>query len=354
MNAPGRNLPSSKATRKKTNHRESSTSSKRVAILVDEGLALFELGCAVELFALPRPEIPNWFQTEVVSFNPAMLNATGGLQVQTKTVSCLSNYDLLIIPSWPINLPVSSEIKGAVLDFYDSGGKVVSFCSGAFLLGEIGLLDERRAITHWRYANEFKQRFPNTEYIGDVLYLYDGQIGCSAGSSAAIDLGIEVIRAEYGYQVANQVARRLVLAAHRSGGQSQFVETPVPKIQNHFSETLDWAIQNIDSPLQVNQLSEKANMSRRTFDRHFRKTLNMSPKEWLIHQRLERAKTLLENSNQNIDNVAYNSGFETPIAMRHNFRKYLKISPGNYRKQFSSRATVGLLGRPHCLDPLLI
>jgi AraC family transcriptional activator FtrA len=342
VNVLRRNQPSLKATRKQTNHREPNKSSKRVAILVDDGLALFELGCAVELFALPRPEIPNWFQTDVVSFNPAMLNATGGLQVQAKTVSCLSNYDLLVIPSWPVDRPVFGDIKRAVIDFFNSGGKVVSFCSGAFLLGEVGLLDGRRAITHWRYANEFKQRFPYTEYVDDVLYLYDGQIGCSAGSSAGIDLGIEVIRAEYGYQVANQVARRLVLAAHRSGGQSQFVETPVPKIQNHFSETLDWAIQNIDSPLQVNQLSGKANMSRRTFDRHFRKTLNMSPKEWLIQQRLERAKSLLENSSQDIDNVAYNSGFETPIAMRHNFRKYLKISPSNYRKQFFSGASVSL------------
>ena len=332
--------PRQNAIRKKAINRATKDNSKRVAILVDEGLALFELGCAVELFALPRPEISNWYQTEVVSFNPNMLNATGGIQVQAKAVGCLSNYDLLVIPSWPINRPVSNEIKSAVRDFFDSGGKVVSFCSGAFLLGEAGLLDGRKAVTHWRYANEFKQRFLNTEYVDDVLYLYDGQIGCSAGSSAAIDLGIEVIRAEYGYQIANQVARRLVLAAHRSGGQSQFIEAPIPKNQNHISETLDWVIQNIDSPLEVNQLAEKANMSRRTFDRHFRKTLNMSPKKWLIQQRLERAKSLLENSSQNIDNVAYNSGFETPIAMRHNFRKYLKISPSNYRRQFSSSATV--------------
>lgn len=342
MNVLRKNLIGSKAARNKTTHRESSKNSKHVAILVDENLSLFELGCAVELFALSRPEIQNWFQTEVVSFNPDMLKATGGLKIQAKTVNCLSIYDFLIIPSWPINQPVPSDIKRAVLDFFNSGGKVVSFCSGAFLLAEIGLLDGRRAITHWRYANEFKQRFPMTEYVDDVLYLYDGQIGCSAGSSAALDLGIEVIRDEYGYQVANQVARRLVLAAHRSGGQSQFVETPVSKIHNHFSGTLDWAIQNIDSPLQVNQLSDKANMSRRTFDRHFRKTLNMSPKEWLIQQRLERAKSLLESSIETIDYVAYKSGFETSTAMRHNFRKYLKISPSNYRKQFSNGAALGL------------
>jgi len=306
----------------------------RVAILVDEGLALFELGCAVELFALPRPEIPDWYQTEVVSFSTQPLNATGGLQVQPKVVSCLSAYDMLIIPSWPINRPVPEAISLELKHFFSSGGEILSFCSGAFVLGEVGLLDGRRSITHWRYADEFKQRFPATEYVEDVLYLYEGNIGCSAGSSAAIDLGIEVIRSQYGYRIANQVARRLVLAAHRSGGQSQFVEAPVPKPASQFSETLDWAIEHIGETIEVSQLADQANMTRRTFDRHFRKTLNMSPKEWLIGQRLERAKTLLESTEKNIDVIAHHSGFETAMAMRHNFRKYMNLSPSSYRKQF--------------------
>jgi AraC family transcriptional activator FtrA len=198
------------------------------------------------------------------------------------------------------------------------------------------LLDGRRGVTHWRYADEFKSRFPLTEYVENVLYLYEGKIGCSAGSSAAIDLGIEVIRIQYGYQIANQIARRLVLAAHRNGGQSQFVEAPIPKQTSHFSETLDWAIQHIEQSIEINQLADKANMTRRTFDRHFRKTINMSPKEWLIQQRLERAKTLLESTGQNIEIIAHHSGFETAMAMRHNFRKYLGVSPSIYRKQFSS------------------
>lgn len=313
---------------------------KRVAILVDEGIALFELGCATELFALARPEIDHWYQTEVVSFAQDPLNATGGLLIHPRILSDLSAYDMVVVPSWRIERKVPVAITVALTAFFESGGRVISFCSGAFLLGEVGLLNNRSATTHWRYADAFKERFKSSKYVEDVLYIYDGQIGCSAGSSAAIDLGIEVIRHDYGYQTANQVARRLVLAAHRSGGQSQFVETPLPKNKSHFSETLDWAILNIHSPLDVNQLAEKANMTRRTFDRHFRKILNMSPKEWIIQQRLERAKSLLESSTQNIDHVAYSSGFETPIAMRHNFRKFLKISPSHYRKQFASAALV--------------
>lgn len=310
----------------------------QVAILIDEGAALFELGCAVELFALPRPEIPNWYQSEVVSFSNQPLSATGGLLIQPKVVSSLSGYEMLIIPSWPINRAVPEIISVELKRFYQAGGKMISFCSGAFLLGEIGLLDGRRGVTHWRYADEFKARFTSTEYVDDVLYLYEGNIGCSAGSSAAIDLGIEVIRTQFGYQIANQVARRLVLAAHRSGGQSQFVETPVPKETSYFSETLDWAIQHINQSIEVNQLADKANMTRRTFDRHFRKTINMSPKEWLIYQRLERAKSLLESTDQNIEVIAHHSGFETAMAMRHNFRKYLRLSPSSYRNQFASRA----------------
>jgi AraC family transcriptional activator FtrA len=307
-----------------------------VAILVDDGIALFELGCAVELFALPRPETKNWYKTEVVSLSEQPLNATGGLTIQPKVVSDLSAYDMLIIPSWSLQRAVSKRISDAVTALYQRGGRVLSFCSGAFLLAEIGILDGKQAITHWRYAEAFKRRYPAIQYVEDVLYLYDQRLGCSAGSSAAIDLGIEVIRSDFGYHVANQVARRMVLAAHRGGGQSQFVETPLPKKASGFSSTLDWAVRNIDQPIDVNLLAEKANMTRRTFDRQFRKSIDMSAKEWLIHQRLDRAKSLLETSATNIEQVAFSSGFETATAMRHNFRKYLSVSPSDYRKQFAS------------------
>jgi AraC family transcriptional regulator, transcriptional activator FtrA len=313
--------------------------SHKVAILVDNNLALFELGCAVELFALPRPEIANWYQTEVVTFASSNLQATGGLTLAAKQVTDLANYQTLVIPSWPVKTKAIESMLGAIIGFYQNGGRILSFCSGGFLLAQTGLLDGKSAITHWRYADEFKQSFPQVKYIEDVLYLYDGQLGCSAGSSAAIDLGIEVIRQDFGYQIANQVARRLVLAAHRSGGQSQFVETPLPKDSSQFSATLDWAIENINQSLDVGQLADKANMTRRTFDRHFRSTLNMSPKEWLIQQRLERAKSLLETTQHKVDQVAYQSGFESAMSLRHNFRKYLRLSPTDYRKQFFRQAS---------------
>ncbi len=307
----------------------------RVAILTTTHIALFELGCAVELFALPRPEFEHWYQTDVVRFSDEPQKATGGIGISTTKVDNLKRYDMLVIPSWPIDQKVSSRISRAVLSLHKRGGKIISFCSGAFLLGEIGLLDGKKATTHWRYAEQFKKRFIQTLYVDDVLYLYQDAIGCSAGSSAAIDLGIEVIRDDFGYIVANQVARRLVLAAHRSGGQSQYVEFPVARDAACFSATLDWALNNIANSIDIETLASKANMTRRTFDRQFRRTLDMSPKEWLISQRLIRAKSLLEMTTQNIDMIAYNSGFETAMTLRHNFRKYLKTSPSRHRKDFS-------------------
>jgi AraC family transcriptional activator FtrA len=211
----------------------------------------------------------------------------------------------------------------------------VSFCSGAFLLAELGLLDGRKATTHWRYAEFFKARFPSVHYVDDVLYVYDGKIGCSAGSAAALDLGIEIIRQDFGYKIANQVARRLVLSAHRQGGQSQFVETPVLQSPGQFAKALDWALKHLSEAIDVNNMAERANMSRRTFDRKFRSSLNQSPKEWLTTQRLNLAKELLEMETANVEKVASLCGFESAITFRHHFRKNIGVSPGQYRKQFN-------------------
>ena len=308
---------------------------KKVAILTYDKLALFELGCAVELFALPRPEIKNWYQCEVITFNQSPMNATGNIKIQAKLVESLNSYNMLIIPSWPVKQSqVPQTLKQEIQSFHQRGGRLVSFCSGAFLLAELGLLNNKRATTHWRYAELFKQKYPLVKYVDDILYLYQGQIGCSAGSSAAIDLGLQVIREDFGYEICNQVARRLVLSPHRDGGQSQFVETPIEKRPNKFATTLDWAVDNLTACLSVSDLAAKANMSRRTFDRKFRAALNLSPKEWLTLQRLNLAKSLLETGNDSIELVAIQSGFENVLTLRHNFRKHLKLSPSQYRSQF--------------------
>ena len=309
----------------------------KAAILMFDQTALFELGCAVELFALPRPEFKQWYQAEVIRFNPYSAIAAGGLQLNCKVVSHLNDYDLLVIPNWSTdNDAIDQTMSDAIKSFCAKGKRIISFCSGAFLLAQLGLLDQRSGITHWRYANEFKQRFPHVKYVNDVLYVFDGQIGCSAGSSSAIDLGLEVIRQDFGYEAANTVARRLVLSAHRKGGQTQFAEIDIKSHSTQFSKALDWALNNMTQPLNINDLAQKANMSRRTFDRKFKASLNITPKEWLTYQRLNLAKSLLEKHSFGIEKIAELSGFDNATTMRHHFRNEFGVSPSVHRTQFKA------------------
>jgi len=296
---------------------------------------MFELGCALELFALPRPEYPGWYQTDVISFSPQPVTAPGGIQLQAKAVDKLSSYQTLIIPGWSTLDPtVPVQMKQEILQFHQRKGRLISFCSGSFLLAELGLLNNLNATTHWRYAEAFKRRYSDINFKDNVLYTLQPQIACSAGSAAAIDLGLEIIKSDFGYIIANQVARRMVVSPHRHGGQSQYVETPIIKHHDHFSSTLDWVKQNLTRRIEINQMASRANMSRRSFDRHFRAALNMSPRQWINQQKLELARQLLEHSVDNVEQIALKSGFDNAMTLRFHFQKSYSISPGQYRSQF--------------------
>ncbi len=315
----------------------------RVAILVHDRIALFELGCAVELFALPRPEMDDWYRCDVVSFAEGSIVGTGGVSIAVKTVSSLADYSMIVIPSWSTDgKPVPEAIRSELINAHNSDKRILTFCSGAFLLAQLGILDGRKATTHWRYADKLKTLYPQIEYEDDVLYVYDGQIGCSAGSAAAIDLGMEVIRSDFGYRVANRVARRLVMSAHRQGGQSQFVETPMPEKPSQFSRSLDWAMNNLSRPIGIDEFAEKARMSRRTFDRKFRDTFGVSAKEWLTTQRLDAARQLLESTRHDVEKVAELSGFSNASNLRHHFRAAIGVSPRRYREQFGRQESAPL------------
>lgn len=306
-----------------------------VAVLIYDKVSLFELACAVELFGLPRPEFQKWYTCEVVTFSRGPLSSTAGIGLSGKCIQTLDPFDVLVIPSWPTEAgavpePASTEITR----FHGAGKRVLSFCSGAFLLAELGLLNGKKATTHWRYAGLFRARYPQVGYCEDVLYVYDGRIGCSAGSSAAIDLGLEVIRQDFGYRIANKVARRLVLSAHRKGGQTQYAETPVPQKVSPLTRALDWAARHIGDPIDIFTFARKANMSRRTFDRKFRANLGLSPKEWLTHQRLNLARELLEDHDHSVEKVAELAGFVTAATLRHYFRKEFGIPPSRHRERF--------------------
>jgi AraC family transcriptional activator FtrA len=297
---------------------------------------MFELACAIELFALPRPEYENWYKTDIVSFDNLPLKATGGIEISCKFVQTLNDYDTLVIPSWSsVNKHLRLNMAEQIAHFFEQGKRVISLCSGAFLLAQLGLLQGKKATTHWRYAEVFKRRFPKVQLVDDVLYTQNDNIYCSAGSAAALDLGLEIIRQDFGYKVANQVARRLVISPHRQGGQSQYIETPMVKQQGVFSRTLDWAIKNINQPLTVDDLAQQAKMSRRSFDRHFKSALGTSPKSWLNQQRINLAKQILETETLSVEQLANKVGYENGITLRFNFNKYVGVAPSQYQTQFN-------------------
>lgn len=310
----------------------------RVAILLGKTTSMFELGCAMELFALARPEIKDWYQAEVVSFDCTEVSAGAGVVMSVKQVADLTDYQMLVIPSWNTENPqLNSDISNKVCEFYHAGGRLLSFCSGAFFIAQTGLLKGREATTHWRYADQFKQFYDEVEFVDNVLYVFGEGIGCSAGSAAALDLGLEVIRQDFGHEIANHVARRLVISPHRSGGQAQFVETPVSQSHSRFSQTLDWAIENLHKSLSITDLAEHCAMSRRSFDRHFRASLGIAPSQWLTRQRINLAQNILESADDDIESVASKAGFGNAMNLRHHFRAALSISPSQYRAQFAKR-----------------
>jgi len=309
---------------------------KRVAVLTFEGMAAYEFSCALEIFALPRPEIDHAYHCEALSIDNATVASTGGIQISVaRNITALEEFGTVVVPGWPLSRnSVPDILKQSLLALHQQGGRLVSICSGAFLFAQVGLLDGKQATTHWRYAEAFKQRFPKVDYQGDVLYTEDERIFTSAGSSAGLDLCLHIVRKDLGYRKANKVARRLVMPPQRSGGQAQYVEAPVAAQHNHLSDTLAWAVSNIEHEITIDELAKRACVSRRSFDRQFRNNMDMSPKQWLIQKRIERASELLESTQLDIEQVAHQSGFDKAINLRHHFKIHKGIAPAQYRAEF--------------------
>ena len=318
---------------------------RRVAALAYDRLCTFEFGIVVELFGLPRPELPvDWYRFSVCSLDRGPLSATGGVRVQAaRGLAGLREADTIAIPGWrdpdeAPPAPLLRELRRA----HDRGARLLALCSGAFVLAAAGLLDGKRATTHWRYADRFRARYPRVRLEPDVLYVDEGSVLTSAGSAAGIDLCLHVVRCDYGAEIANQVARRLVVPPHRDGGQSLYVREPVPRRSAAgLARVLDWALARIDQPLGLDQLARQANMSVRTLARRFVEETGSTPHRWLTHQRLLAAQRRLETTGDSIDAVAAAVGFETAMTLRHHFRRTFGTTPTAYRRRFSlSRAAL--------------
>ncbi|WP_425467544.1 transcriptional regulator FtrA [Rhizobium glycinendophyticum] len=312
----------------------------RVVSLVYDGLCTFEFGVAVEVFGLARPEMgETWYRHATAAIEPGPLRAAGGLiATAAGGLELLEEADLIVVPGWRgIDAPVPAPLLDALCGAHARGTRLMSLCSGIAVLAATGLLDARRATTHWRYAEKVATRHPQIHLDPDVLYVDEGDILTAAGSAAGIDLCLHVVRRDFGPDVANSVARRLVVPPHREGGQAQFIVRPVPREREgqRLGPLIDWIDTNLQNELTLADMADRAGMSKRTFQRRFRDLTGSSPGEFLLARRLRRACDLLERqATISVDDIALASGFGTPATLRHHFRNRLSTSPAAYRTRF--------------------
>jgi len=308
-----------------------------VAVAYD-GLCLFEFGIAAELFGLPRPELDvPWYEFMVVGLENHAYRGLGGVSVQTaRAPSVLNRARTIVLPGWksPHERPPAQLLR-ALRAAHDRGARLFSICSGAFVLGYTGLLDGKRATTHWRHTDAFRSLFPKVDLVPDVLYVDEGQILTSAGSAAGIDAGLHLIRRDFGAGIANRVARRLVVTPHRDGGQKQFIPSPVSERgNNRFDQVMHWARQRLAKPITVHALAEQAAMSERNFLRRFRESTGTTPKAWLLHERIAKSQELIELTDESLERIAERCGFGSTETFRVAFRQRVGLAPSKYRQRF--------------------
>ncbi|MET8371102.1 transcriptional regulator FtrA [Micromonospora sp. DT68] len=311
----------------------------RVAVLAYPGMSVFETGIVTEVFGLPRPEFDvDWYDLVVCAERPGPVPVVGGASLHTPYgLAELAAARTVIVPGVPdVTADPSPALVAALRRAHGDGARIMSICSGAFALAGAGILDGRRATTHWRYAELLARRYPRVQVDPDVLYLDDGDLLTSAGSAAGLDLCVHVIRRDHGAAIANAVARRLVIPPHRDGGQAQFVEAPVPAgtDDDRIAGSIDWALAHLAEPLTVARLAQQAHMSPRTYLRHFAQATGTSPIRWLIDKRVRASLALLEESDTPVEQVATAVGFDTAVTYRHHFGRLMLTSPTAYRRAF--------------------
>jgi AraC family transcriptional activator FtrA len=315
-----------------------------VAILAYDRLCTFEFGCAVELFALERPELEvSWYSYAVCAVEPGPLRAAGGLALQVPHgLDALDRADTIVIPGWrDADEAPPPALLDALQRAHDRGARLCSICSGAFVLAHAGLLDGRRATTHWRYFDRLAADFPAIVIAPDALYVEDGNIVTSAGSAAGLDMLLHLVRSDFGADIANRVAQRLVIPAHRDGSQAQLVARPLPASNTDpIAQTMDWVRENLRAMHTLTSMAEKARMGVRTFQRRFKDRTGASPLDWVVRERVMLAAQLLETRpGLDIDAIADLAGLGSPESLRRHFRSHGLPSPSHYRRQYRQALT---------------
>jgi AraC family transcriptional regulator, transcriptional activator FtrA len=315
---------------------------RSVAVLATAGTAEFELGVACEVFGTDRSDrgIPTW-DFAVCLDRPGPIRSRSGFTLDSPYgLDRLAAADLVVVPCWPhLDLATAAPLTAALRAAADRGAWVLGFCSGTFALAHAGLLTGR-ATTHWFWADRFRALFPHVELDPDVLYVADGPVMTSAGTSAAIDLSLHVLRLVDGPEVATAVARRMVVPPHRDGGQAQYVEHPLPAddADHDLTGLLTWMTEHLHEDLTVAGLARRAHLSERTFARRFRAGTGATPHAWLTWQRVLLAQRLLETTGLDVEEVARRCGFGGAATLRHHFVARVGTSPQRYRRTFRPAA----------------
>ncbi|MFD3706431.1 GlxA family transcriptional regulator [Nocardia sp. NPDC058658] len=313
-----------------------------VSVLAYDGMTAFETGIIIEVFGLTWPDIDQpWYELKICTETPAPIRVIGGATMTTPYgLAEFAAADTVVVPSVADpRAPTSPELIDALRQAHSNGSRIVSICSGAFALAAAGLLDGRRATTHWRYADLLRERFPLVEVDPEPLYTDEGDILTSAGCAAGLDLALHLVRNDLGASVANSVARRLVIQPHRTGGQAQYIESPIPPdpLDAPIARSLSWALEHLADPIGIPDLARVAGLSPRTYLRHFTRETGSTPSKWLIAQRIQAALVMLETGDAPIEEIATAAGFATPVTFRHHFAKAVHTSPSAYRRTFQTR-----------------
>ncbi|MEZ0068873.1 AraC family transcriptional activator FtrA [Streptacidiphilus sp. MAP12-20] len=308
-----------------------------VALAVTDGMLHFELSVAYEIFgAAPAGVAGPWYDVTVCG--PAAVQVGRFRLEPDHGLDRLQHADTVIVPGWAdVDVDPPAELVDALRTAHEAGARVASLCTGAFVLAAAGLLDGKRATTHWAHTEVLAARYPRVEVDPDVLYVDNGTVLTSAGKAAALDLCLHLVRLDHGASVANAAARRLVVPPLRAGGQAQFVTAPVPARNDHpLAALFPWAIERLDQPLSVEDLAREARMSSRNLGRHFRAATGTTPLQWLLTQRIRRAQELLENTDDSVDAVAEATGMGTATTLRRHFNRTVGVPPDTYRRTFRS------------------
>jgi transcriptional regulator GlxA family with amidase domain len=311
-----------------------------VTVLIYDGVAPFELGVLCEAWGVDRSEhgVPRVNFSICAPVAGSVATSLPGVEIQVERgLEALVDADLICLPAMPRCADVPADVVEALQAAAARGAQFLSVCAGAFVLGAAGLLDGRLCTTHWLHVDELQSRFPLADVKCDVLYIDDGSVVTSAGSAAGIDACLHVIRREFGAAVAATVARRMVVAPHRDGGQAQFVSSPVPTYTaDTLQPMLEWMGANLHQDLTIEALARRAVMAPRTFARRFKAETGTTPYHWITNQRVLLAERMLEESDETIERIATRAGFSNATAFRHHFSRLRGTSPQSYRRSFRS------------------